>query len=200
MYEVLNRNAFLLAQQADWKGAGNYNIHDPESGELLLECREDNLNVAISALRDFHPKLTPFKVQIRLPTGQSLLLVSRKGSVTFPKPITARMADGYVVGVFKQKLLSKVTDSYEIYGPNAQLIYNMKCDLWELGWRFYSGDVEQAKLVLAKNLSAAAAEATAGTSYNCVIHIHPAVPANSLQRQLILSASIGAHMSFNRRV
>jgi hypothetical protein len=105
------------------------------------------------------------------------------------------MADGYVVGEFKQKLLSKVTNSFEIYGPNRQLIYNMKGDTREWGWRFYSGDVEQAKVVLPTKIPTAAAEAAVGAASNYVIHIHPAVPANSLQRQLILSAAIGAHMT-----
>jgi uncharacterized protein YxjI len=196
MYEVLNRNTFFVKQQVGrLKAASSYDIYNPESGQLILECREDNLGLVTKALRfSSHKQRTPFDVNIRIPNGQPILWVRRGGSLTFAKPITIQRADGSVVGVFKQKLLSKLIKSFEIYDSNNQLVYNMMGDGLAWGWRFVSENLVHAKIQRVTKTS----KLLTSDADDYVIQIYNAVPANSPQRQLILAAAIGADMAFNQ--
>ena len=52
MHRALARNVFLVKEHVGiFKAANNYDILDPQSGELVLECREDKLGLITKALR-----------------------------------------------------------------------------------------------------------------------------------------------------
>lgn len=196
MYEVLNRNAFLVKQHiSPLKAANSYDIYDPESGQLILECREDNLGLATKALRfTRHKQRTPFDINIRVPNAQPILWVRRGGSLMSAKPVTIQRADGTVVGALKPKLFSKLTKSFEIYDASNQLVYSTVChSVWGWNWKFVSENLVHATI---ERVTSSAKLLTSADDY--VIQIYNAVPVNSPQRQLILAAAIGADMVFNQ--
>ena len=44
MHPLLNKNLFLVKEHVGFfKAANNYDIYDPETGELIIECREPSL-------------------------------------------------------------------------------------------------------------------------------------------------------------
>ena len=44
MHEALNQNVFLVKEHVGmFKAANNYDIHDPQTGDLVMECREESL-------------------------------------------------------------------------------------------------------------------------------------------------------------
>ena len=52
MHDVLNRNVFLVKEHVGmFKAASNYDIYDPETGGVILECREEKLGILTKILR-----------------------------------------------------------------------------------------------------------------------------------------------------
>lgn len=46
MHPVLNKNLFLVKEHVGmFKAANNYDIYNPETGEIIFECREDRLGI-----------------------------------------------------------------------------------------------------------------------------------------------------------
>ena len=44
MHEALKKNVFLVKEHVGmFKAANNYDIHDPQTGDILMECREEGL-------------------------------------------------------------------------------------------------------------------------------------------------------------
>ena len=44
MHEVLGRNVYLVKEHVGmFKAANNYDIHDPDTGAVIMECREERL-------------------------------------------------------------------------------------------------------------------------------------------------------------
>ena len=53
MHEALERNVFLVKEHVGmFKAANNYDIHDPETGNIVMECREERLGMMTKALFD----------------------------------------------------------------------------------------------------------------------------------------------------
>ena len=60
-----------------FKAANNYDIYDPETGHMIVECREEGLGIFSRILRftDFK-RMTPFDIQIRTPDGQPIVRIT----------------------------------------------------------------------------------------------------------------------------
>ena len=52
MHEVLNKNFFLVKEHVGmFKAANNYDIYDPESGQIIMDCREERLGLLTKIFR-----------------------------------------------------------------------------------------------------------------------------------------------------
>lgn len=52
MHPVLAQSVYFVKEHVGmFKAANNYDIHDPESDELLMECREPNLSMLTKLFR-----------------------------------------------------------------------------------------------------------------------------------------------------
>ena len=79
MHQVLNMNRFLVKEHVGvFKAANNYDIYAPETGKMVMVCREDDLGSFTKLLRftDFK-RNTPFNIQIRTSDGEQLIRVTR---------------------------------------------------------------------------------------------------------------------------
>ena len=78
MHEVLNRNVFLVKEHVGmFKAANNYDIHDPQTGDIIMECREEHLGIITKLLRfTDYKRMTPFDIQIRTPDGNQLVRIT----------------------------------------------------------------------------------------------------------------------------
>ena len=66
MIEVLQSNGFLVKEHLGlFKAANNYDIHDPETGAVIMYCREDHLGIFTKILRfTEYKKHTPFDIRV----------------------------------------------------------------------------------------------------------------------------------------
>ena len=109
MSEILNKNLFLIKEHVGlFKAANNYDIFDPENGEIILKCREENLNIFTKMFRFTKYKtMTPFHIEIKTPEGETVLTVKRGVSI-FLSNVVVLDENNNQIGGFKQKFFSKI--------------------------------------------------------------------------------------------
>ena len=185
MHEVLNRNLFLVKEHVGaFKAANNYDIHDPDTGDIIMLCREPNLGGFTKLLRFTDWKrYTPFDIIITTPEGEQLVRVTR-GAVFIRSTVTVLDHDDHPLGSFRQKLLS-LGGAFDLLDTDDRVRASL-VGKWT-GWdfRFMDGDEEIAHV--AKKWAGIGKELFTSAD-NYVLQIADNVPADSPVRQLIVAA------------
>lgn len=183
--ELLNKNLFLIKEHFGLlKAANNYDVHDPESGEIIMECREPTLGPFTKLLRfTDYKKYTPFDVQIRTPGDQRVVRVQRGISIFLSK-VEVRDSDNQLVGYFEQKLFS-IGGRFDVFDKNDELICTLE-GTW-MAWDFYFKNGEITLAHVTKKWQGIGAELFTSKD-NYVLEINPDVAPNSDTRKLILAA------------
>ena len=185
MNEELNRNTFLVKEHIGmFKAANNYDIYDPETGRLILECREEKLGIITKILRFTDLKThTPFDIQIKTPDGKQVIRIKRGVSIILS---TVSVLDEFdqSIGGFKQKFFS-IGGAFNVLDQNENII----CELigkWT-GWdfKFKNGDIEYAHVT--KKWAGIGKELFTSAD-NYILQISETVPKGDISRQLILAA------------
>ena len=86
MNDLINKNLFLVKEYVGlFKAANNFDIYNPSTGEVIMECREPSLGLFTKLLRFTRFKThTPFDIQIETPDGQSIVRIHRGFFIRFP--------------------------------------------------------------------------------------------------------------------
>ena len=107
MHDAIKKNVFLVKEHVGmFKAANNYDIHDPQTGDLLMECREERLNFLTKLFRfTDYKRMTPFDIQIRTPDGQQLIRITRGISLLLSS-VSVFDENDQLIGGFKQKFFS----------------------------------------------------------------------------------------------
>src|SRR5262249_29964656 len=118
MHSVLHQNLFLVKEHVGFmKAANNYDVYDPASGEIILECREPHLGMFTKMLRfTEYKRNTPFDVRVGTPEGEPVLSV-RRGMNFFLSKVSVFDEEDERVGGFKQKLWS-IGGAFRVLGPD----------------------------------------------------------------------------------
>ena len=167
-----------------FKAANNYGIHVPDTGAIIMECREERLGLLTKMLRftDFKRSM-PFDIQIRTPDGQQIALV-KIGVSIFLSKVSVLSENNQPIGGFKQKFFS-IGGSFNILDTGE----NPVCELrgkWS-GWdsKFMAGDNELTHIT--KQWAGMGKELFTSAD-NYMLQISDSVPTDSLIRQLIFAA------------
>ncbi|MFT5088415.1 MAG: hypothetical protein ACI8PG_002776 [Planctomycetota bacterium] len=185
MHEALKRNVFLVKEHVGmFKSANNYDIHDPQTGNIIMECREERLGMITKLLRfTDYKRMTPFDIQIRTPDGNQIVRITR-GISLFLSNVTVLDEQDQIIGGFKQKLFS-IGGSFSVLDANDNPICLLK-GKWS-GWdfRFMAGETELAHVT--KKWAGIGKELFTSAD-NYVLEISESVPTDNAGRQLILAA------------
>lgn len=186
MNATLNKNVFFVKEHTGiFKAASNFDIYDPETKQVILECREDNLGFFTKMFRfTDYKRMTPFELEIRTPQGEPILTVKR--GVTFLRSTVEVLDDkGAVIGKFRQRLLS-FGGKFEVLDANDQQLCMLKGKV--LGWdfKFISNDNKEFATVTKKWAGLGKEMFTSADNY--VVQIGNEVPENHQLRKLILAA------------
>jgi uncharacterized protein YxjI len=185
MLEVLNRNVFLVKEHVGmFKAANNYDIYDPENGQIILECREEHLGVFTRILRftDFK-RNTPFDIRIATPDGQPVVRVTR-GVSLFLSRVKVLDESDHVIGGFKQKLFS-IGGAFTVLDANDNPVCELKGKWTGWNFRFAANDRELAHVT--KKWAGIGKEMFTSAD-NYMLEISESVPSGDATRQLILAA------------
>ena len=183
--EALDRNLFLIKEHVGmFKASNNYDICDPETGEVILHCREPKLGMLTRLLRfTDYKRMTPFDVQITTPSGELLVQITR-GVSLFLSQVSVKDGAGQPLGGFKQKLFS-IGGSFSVLDTQDETICDLK-GKWT-GWDFrFLHDGEELAHVTKKWSGLGKELFTSADNY--VLQISEEVPPSNPVRKLILAA------------
>ncbi len=185
MESILDRNIFFVREHVGmFKSANNFDILDPETGEVIIHCREDNLGIIARVLRfTDYKRMTPFAVELRTPSGERILTV-RRGIGIFLSKVEVLDHSGQVLGAFKQKFFS-IGGAFRVLDPQDNEVCYLKGKWTGWDFRFLVGETELAHVT--KKWSGLGKELFTSAD-NYVLTISDSVPAGSPIRKLILAA------------
>ena len=185
MHDSLNRNVFLVKEHVGmFKAANNYDICDPETGYVIMLCREENLGALTKFLRfTKYKRMTPFDIRITTPEGQQLVRVTR-GLTFLRSKVTVLNGNDEVVGGFNQKLLA-IGGAFDVLDQDDQVICSLKGKWTGWDFRFIAGDTEFAHVT--KKWAGIGKEFFTSAD-NYILKIADTVPPDNRVRLLILAA------------
>jgi uncharacterized protein YxjI len=185
MHPSLANNLYLVKEHTGvFKAANNYDIHDPETGEIVLDCREEKLGMFTKILRfTDYKRMTPFHIEIRTPEGEIVVQVKRGVSIFLSK-VQVLDGQGKVLGGFKQKFFS-IGGAFKVLDPNDKPLCELKGKWTSWNFRFMAGDRQLAQV--SKKWAGLGRELFTSAD-NYMLEIDPAIPADSAFRPLIMAA------------
>jgi uncharacterized protein YxjI len=185
MNAALNRNLFFVKEHTGiFKAANNYDIHDPNSQEVILHCREENLGFFSKMLRfTDYKRMTPFHIEIRTPMGEKLLTVKRGVSIILSNVEVLDEKDK-VVGRFKQKFFS-IGGKFDVLDASDKFMCTLQGRWTSWDFKFIKDNVEFAHV--SKQWAGLGKEMFTSAD-NYMLQINDKVPADHPLRVLILGA------------
>jgi len=185
MSNVINNNLFLVKEHVGlFKAANNFDIYDPSTGDIIMECREPSLGFFTKLLRfTDYKRMTPFDIQIRTPDGQRIVRIHRGISI-FQSQVVVSDQDNNVIGGFIQKFFS-IGGKFDVLNKNDQMICKLE-GKWT-GWDFYFKNGEKEYAHVSKKWAGLGKEMFTSAD-NYVLKISSDVPENDDVRKLILAA------------
>jgi uncharacterized protein YxjI len=186
MNPILNKNIFLVKEHtAIFKAASNFDIYDPETKQIVLNCREENLGFFTKIFRfTEYKRMTPFEIDIKTPTGEKLLTI-RRGVSLILSTVEVLDENGIVIGKFKQKLFT-IGGKFEVLDANERSLCMLKGKWTSWDFRFVSSDGKEFASVSKQWAGLGREMFTSADNY--VLQISNEVPANHPLRQLIMAA------------
>ncbi len=185
MHDALRRNLFLVKEHVGlFKAANNFDVYDPQTGEVVLHCREPNLGFFTKMLRfSDYKRNTPFRIEVTTPDGRPVLYVQR-GISLFLSKVDVFDEEEERVGGFKQKLFS-IGGAFTVLGRDDQPVCQLR-GKWT-GWDFtFERDGVQFAHVTRKWSGLGKELFTSADNY--VLQISDSVPADNPLRILIMGA------------
>ena len=185
MDEVLRRNVFLVKEHVGlFKAANNFDIYDPATGEIILECREDHLGTFTKIFRfTKYKRVTPFDIRIKTPDGRTIVRVTR-GISFFLSKVTVYDQYDQVIGKLKQKLFS-LGGAFTVLDPNDLPVCQLKGKWTGWNFKFISGERELAHVT--KKWSGIGKELFTSAD-NYILEISSSVAPDDIVRKLIIAA------------
>jgi uncharacterized protein YxjI len=186
MNSVLNKNTFFVKEHtAIFKAASNFDIYDPETKQIVLNCREENLGFFTKMLRfTDYKRMTPFDIEIKTPIGEKVLTV-RRGVSFFLSTVEVLDENGIVIGKFKQKFFS-IGGKFEVLDASERPLCMLKGKWTSWDFRFVSNDGKEFATVTKKWAGLGKEMFTSADNY--ILQISNEVPENHPLRQLIMAA------------
>ncbi|MDP2159919.1 MAG: phospholipid scramblase-related protein [Flavobacterium sp.] len=193
MNSILSKNVFLVKEHIGmFKASNNFDIFNPESGSLLMTCREPNLGFFTKMFRfTDYKKMTPFHIIISDLQGKKILSVKR-GFTVFRSDVTVFDENDKPLGVFKQKFFS-FGGKFEIHDANDRNLCTLQ-GKWT-GWDFkFIKDGKELAHVSKKWAGIGKEFFTSADNY--VLEIYNHVPEDAPIRALILASVMCIDMVF----
>jgi uncharacterized protein YxjI len=185
MHPALRQNLFLVKEHVGlFKAANNFDVYDPQTGELLMECREPNLGFMTKMFRfTDYKRMTPFDIEVRDPEGQQVLRIKR-GISFFLSKVNVLDEEDERIGGFKQKFFT-IGGAFTVLSANDEPLCTLKGKWTSWDFRFEHEGEELAKVTkkwggLGKELFTSAD--------NYVLQISDSVPEDNPLRILIMGA------------
>lgn len=168
-----------------FKAANSFDIFDPDTKQIVLQCQEENLGFFTKMFRfTDYKRMTPFNMEIRTPDGLRLLTI-RRGVSVFLSTVEVLDENNILIGKFKQKFFS-IGGKFEVLDANERSLCMLrgKWTSWE--FKFVANDGKEFATVTKKWSGLGKELFTSADNY--ILQISSEVPADNPLRLLILAA------------
>ena len=185
MNSVLNQNIFFVKEHVGmFKASNSYDILNPETKELLMTCREENLGIFTKIFRfTDYKRMTPFDIEVKTASGSTVLTVKRGISI-FISTVEVFDENNLLVGKFKQKFFS-IGGKFDVLDASENVLCTLKGKWTSWDFKFASDTTEYATVT--KKWAGIGKELFT-TADNYVLTINESTPKDSSLRLLILAA------------
>ncbi len=186
MHPSLNKNLFFVKEHVKvFKAANSFDILDPDSKQVILNCREENLGFFTKLFRfTDYKRMTPFNMEIKSPEGQPVLTV-RRGVSFFLSEVEVLDERNQLIGKFKQKFFS-IGGKFEVLDASERPLCMLKGKWTSWDFKFVANDGKEFATVTKKWSGLGKELFTSADNY--VLQISSEVPADHPLRLLILAA------------
>ena len=191
MHPALQRNMFFVKEHVGlFKAANNYDVLDPQTSQVVLHCREDDLGFFTRLLRfTDYKRMTPFDVRIKTPEGLTLVRVTR-GVSLFMSHVKVLDEHDRVVGGFKQKFFS-IGGRFTVLDAQDQPVCTLQGNWTGWDFKFVSGGTVLAQV--SKKWAGLGKELFT-TADNYMLTIADSVRPDDPRRLLLLAAVMSIDM------
>ena len=185
MHSLLKQNLFFIKEHVGmFKAANNFDIYNPDTKELLMNCREEQLGVFTKIFRfTDYKRMTPFHVEIKSAKGEPVLEVKR-GFSLFLSTVEVFDEHHNLVGRFKQKFFS-IGGKFDVLDPQDNVLCTLKGKWTSWDFKFMQGDTELAQVT--KKWAGIGKELFT-TADNYILSINDSVKKEDTTRILIMAA------------
>jgi len=182
---MIHKNLFLVKEHLGvFKAANNFDILDPENGEIIMECREDSLGLITKLLRfTDYKRMTPFNIKVKTLDGKQVVRVER-GVSFFLSKVRVYDENDTLIGGFKQKFFT-IGGAFDVLDVDDTVVCSLK-GKWT-GWNF-KFTYENQELAHASKKWAGLGKELFTSADNYVLSVNETIPSDSVTRKLILSA------------
>ena len=193
MNPILNRNSFFVKEQiGTWKAANSYDILNPDTNQLLMECREPNLGFFTKMFRfTKYKRSTPFDVEVNDSMGKRVFRIKR-GVSFFRSSVEVYDEHESLVGKFRQRLLS-LGGKFDLNNSEGQLLFTLEGKWSNFDYTFKRGD-ETLGMITKKWMGIGKELFTSADNY--IITIEPTMAATDTNRILIVASAVCIDMVY----
>jgi uncharacterized protein YxjI len=186
MNPLLNNQLFLIKEHIGmFKAANNFDIYNPETGEMMMTCREEKLGFFTKMFRFTKYKMmTPFHVEIKALNGAPVLSIVRNSSFFGFAPVNVLDEKGNLVGTMKRKFRLGGA-KLELNDAMGQLICTLKGNF--IGWDFKISKDDQEWANITKKWAGIGKELFTSAD-NYILEINHLVPKDDKVRTIMLGA------------
>ena len=191
MHPALQRNMFFVKEHTGvFKAANNYDVLDPQTSQIVLLCREDDLGFFTKLLRfTDYKRMTPFDVRIKSPDGVTLVRVTR-GVSFFMSHVKVLDEHDRVVGGFKQKFFS-IGGRFTVLDAQDQPVCTLQGNWTGWDFKFVAGTTVLAQV--SKKWAGLGKELFTSAD-NYMLTIADSVRPDDPRRRLLLAAVMSIDM------
>jgi uncharacterized protein YxjI len=146
MHSILQRNLYFVKEHIGiFKAANNFDVHDLNSRELLMTCREEKLGFLTKIFRfTEYKRMTPFEIEIKTVTGEKVLTV-RRGVSIFLSTVEVLDENDQLIGKFKQKFFS-IGGKFDVLDAQEQFVCTLKGKWTSWDFSFIKENIEFARV------------------------------------------------------
>lgn len=185
MHSILSQNLFFIKEHVGmFKAANNFDILNPETKEIIMTCREEQLGFFTKMLRfTDYKRMTPFHIEVKTANGEPVLEIKRGVSI-FLSTVDVLDEKGNLVGRFKQKFFS-IGGKFDVLDPQDNVICTLKGKWTSWDFKFLRDNTELANV--SKKWAGFGKELFT-TADNYMLSIDQFVKKDDSARSLILAA------------
>lgn len=185
MHPLLKTNLFFVKEHLGlFKASSNYDIYDPESKQLLFQCREIDLNIVSKLLRfTGFKRCTPFDIQITTENSERVLKL-KKGISLFLSRVSVYDENEKKVGYLKQRLFP-LGNNFDVFDVNDTLICSLNGSLFAWDFKFVRN--QEAIGAVTKKWAGIGKELFT-TADNYILEINSSVAKDDLARLMMVAS------------